>query len=248
MRVAALHDVHGNLPALEAVLADPGLAAADVVVVGGDFVPGPMPHETLLRLRELGSRARFIRGNGERETLELLAGRREAREGGLNDAWIAEQLTESELAFLGTLPLAARVEVEGLGPVLFCHASPRADDDLFTEASPDDAVGALFTGIDEHVVVCGHTHMQFDRTVDGVRIVNAGSVGMPYDDQPGAYWALLGPDVSFRRTEYDVDRAAERIRAAAWPKADEFAAENVLRRPPRAEVLGFFETQARERA
>ena len=245
MRIAALYDVHGNLPALEAVLAEVEREDVDLVLVGGDVVSGPLPRESLAALTELGERAHFIRGNGDREVVEIRDGSRREREAGMSDPWIADQLTDEQAAFLAGIPERAALDVDGIGPVLFCHATPRSDEELFTRLSSDERVRAMFAGAAERVIVCGHVHVQNDRRLDDKRIVNAGSVGMPYEEEPGAYWLLLGPDISFRRTEYDLEEAAARIRASGWPKAEAFATENVLAMPPQAEVLEFFERQLR---
>jgi predicted phosphodiesterase len=244
-RVAALYDVHGNLAALEAVLAETDVGRADVVVVGGDVVLGPMPVETLDLLRALGERAVFIRGNTERA---LVAGGESPAE--QDDAWSARNtwvratLGEEPLRFLAGLPATVVIDVEGLGPTLFCHGSPRSDDEIVTSATPERRLSELLRGVAESVVVCGHTHVQFDRVVGHVRIVNAGSVGMPYQNAPGAYWASLGPDVELRRSAYNADEAAERIRATGFPHADEFAREYVLERYSAEEATETFERMA----
>ena len=201
MRIAALYDVHGNLPALEAVLAE---VAADAIVVGGDFVAGPWPAETLERLRGLDGDVRFIRGNADREVYEEGPGMAppEVME------FVRERLSPEDVDFLRTLPLT-----ETIGRTLFCHATPRNDEEIFTRASPAERWGAALAGVDADVVVCGHTHVQFDRRIGDVRLVNAGSVGMPYEDEPGAYWALLdGADIELRRTEYTPGDLS------AWPE------------------------------
>jgi putative phosphoesterase len=225
--VAALYDVHGNLPALEAVLTELETIEPELVVVGGDVVSGPMPRETLDLLLALGERAVFIRGNADRQAVE-----RRAPSGDdvwtARDRWAGEQLTEEQRSVLMRLPETARIGVAGLGPVLFCHGSPRSDEEIVTRATPEERLREILAGVDERVVVLGHTHVQFDREVAGRRVVNAGSVGMPYAEEPGAYWALLGPDVELRWSRYDVESAAARIRATAFPDADEFADEHVL--------------------
>jgi putative phosphoesterase len=227
-RVAALYDIHGNLPALEAVLAEVG--ERDTIVVGGDFSRGPMPVETVDRLRSLGERARFIRGNADRPA---------AAEG----AWEMDLLGDARLDFLAGLPDTVTIDVEGLGSVLFCHGSPRGDEDIVTAVTPDERLGRILEGVGALVVVCGHTHHQFDRAAHGVRVVNAGSVGMPYEGRPGAYWAMLGPDVELRSTAYDLDAAAAAIRATGFPDAEELVA--TLREPPTAdEVARHFESLA----
>jgi putative phosphoesterase len=247
-RIAALYDIHGNLPALEAILAALDSAEADAIVVGGDVVPGPMPRETLDRLRDLGPRARFLRGNTDRLVVDAFDGRPLTRwPPSVRDAlvWSAGRLDRSHREFLASLPEAVVMDVKGLGEVLFCHASPRSDEEIFTVATPAERVRPMLEGVTQAVVVCGHTHMQFDRQVDGVRVVNAGSVGMPYG-QPGAYWLLLGPDVRLMRTEYDLDRAAELIRQTSYPDAAEFASGYVLHPRSEQEMLSVFEKKPPE--
>jgi predicted phosphodiesterase len=244
MRVAALYDIHGNLPALEAVLAEPDVAAADLVVVGGDALAGPMPAETLRLLVALGDRAAWVRGNTEREVIE----QRDAdpADGELWDrraTWVAGRLTAEDLASAESWPLAVTVAVDGLGPVRFCDATPRNDFEIFTAISPPDRVAPMLAGVSEATVVCGHTHVQFDRMVAGRRIVNAGSVGMPYEGSPGARWCLLGPDVALRMTAYDAEAAAVRIRATELPDAGEFAAD-LLHPATAAEATREFEALA----
>ncbi|HEY0071354.1 MAG TPA: metallophosphoesterase family protein [Chloroflexia bacterium] len=230
MRVAAVYDIHGNLPALEAVLRDIREAGVDLVVVGGDVVPGPMPGETLACLLDFDIPVQFIHGNGDREMLAQMAG---AETGNVPERfresvrWVARQLQPEYEQLLAGWPMTATIEIDGIGDVLFCHATPRNDTEIFTRLTPEDRLLPVFEGLNVRLVVCGHTHMQFDRTVGSTRVVNAGSVGMPYGE-PGAYWLLLGPDVQFRHTLYDLTRAAERIRGTNYPLAEDFAANNVL--------------------
>ena len=124
--------------------------------------------------------------------------------------------------------------IDGLGPVLFCHATPRSDTEIFTKSTPADVLQPVFHDVTEQAVICGHTHMQFDRKVGAIRVVNAGSVGMPFGE-PGAYWLVLGPDVELRQTGYDLSAAAERIRETDYPQAEEFAATCILH--PRSEAV-----------
>jgi putative phosphoesterase len=241
VRVAALYDIHGNLPALEAVLAEVEEAGPDAVVVGGDIVLGPMPGETLELLLALGDRALFVRGNCDRLMGE------EITEGGLNAdraRWSAEQLDRGQRAWLAALPDTQSVDVDGLGQTLFCHGSPRSDEEILTAISSELRVAEAVSGIAEQTVVCGHTHVQFDRAAADKRLVNAGSVGMPYESLPGAYWALLGPGLELRRTDYDGKAAAEAIRATGFPDAGEFADENVLTVPGSQEATELFERMA----
>ena len=111
--------------------------------------------------------------------------------------------------------------MDGLGPVRLAHGSPRSDEECVTPETPEERVREFSAGVDEKVIVTAHVHMQFDRDVAGVRSVNAGSVGLPYETAPGAYWALLGPDVEFRRTEYDLDATIERYRASGQPDVEQ---------------------------
>jgi putative phosphoesterase len=242
MRVAAIYDIHGNLPALEAVLAEIRQAEADHVVVGGDVLPGPMPRETLTYLLDLDLPVRFIQGNGDREVLAWRTGAathnlpEQAREA---VRWTAEQLRPEEERLLTGWPQTLRVEIHGLGEVLFCHATPRNDTEIFTRLTSEDRLRPVFEGLGVPLVVCGHTHMQFDRTISTVRVVNAGSVGMPFGE-PGAYWLLLGPNVQLRHTPYDLTRAAARIRGTSYPQAADFAARCILQPPSEREMLEVF--------
>jgi predicted phosphodiesterase len=238
MRVAALYDVHANLPALEAVLAE---VDADTILVGGDVALGPMPKETLSLLRERG--ATFIRGNCDREVATPGEGEelwtRRAR-------WVHEQLDDEEHAFLRDLPHPLAMEVDGLGQVLFCHGSPRSDEEILTAITPPKRLDPILDGVTQDLVVCGHTHAQFDRLVGDRRLVNAGSVGMAYEGEPGiAAWALLGPTVELRRTPYDVEAAAELVRETGFPEADELVNEALLHPPSAEEVTAHFESLAK---
>ena len=243
MRVAALYDIHGNLPALEAVLDVIDSAGADVILLGGDIVLGPLPRETLGRLQALGDRVVAVLGNCEREVIDAFDGRDLSRvpEQFRDEAhWVAGQLDRSQRDWLDALPLTRALDIYGLGRALCCHASPRDENDIFTAISPDERVLRMLDGVAERIVVCGHTHMQFDRVVGPYRVVNAGSVGMSYG-QAGACWALLGPDIQLISTAYDVERAAERLRRSGHPAAERFVTENVLTTPDADEITALFE-------
>jgi len=225
LRIAALYDIHGNLPALEAVLAEVRLAAIDAIVVGGDVLPGPMPRECLDLLNSTGIRTEFIHGNGESAAIEAL-------KGGMLDAvpaafrdwirWSASQLADEQVKQVTAWPSTIQLELDRLGSALFCHATPRNDTEIVTRLSPDEHVRTLFSSANTAVAVCGHTHMQFDRTVGPLRLINAGSVGIPFGE-PGACWLLLGPEVQLRHTTYDFDAAAKRVRATQFPGAEGYA-------------------------
>jgi predicted phosphodiesterase len=242
MRFAALYDIHGNLPALEAVLAEVREAGVDRIVVGGDVLPGPMPRETLALLLDVDIPVTFIMGNGDREVLAVMKG---VETGAVPEPfrevmrWNAKQLRAEDAQVLAGWPKTLAVAIPGIGDVLFCHATPRNDTEIFTRLTSADVLRPVFDGVNVPLVVCGHTHMQFDRTIGIVRVVNAGSVGMPFQD-PGAYWLLLGPEIELRHTPYDLARAADRIRETAYPQAREFAEGNVLKPPSEAAMLEAF--------
>jgi predicted phosphodiesterase len=232
VRVAALCDIHGNLPALTAVLAEVDALGVDAIVVGGDVASGPMPVETLDALRERG--ARFVRGNADR-VLDV-GGADESETWVRARRWVAGRLGEERLEFLAGLPLDLTLDVGALGPVRFCHGSPGSDEVPITRLTSDGRLRAMLAGVGERVVVCGHTHVQFDRTVDAIRVVNAGSVGAPYEAEPAAYWALLGDDVELRRTDYDLEAAAAAIIATGHPRAGE-ALTSFTRDPERPQRM-----------
>ena len=213
MRVAALYDVHGNLPALEAVLVDVASAGVDEIVVGGDVLWGPLQVECVTTLRSAG--ARFLAGNCERDVLHPT---------GEVDHWCSGRLNGETRSFVETWPKTIDEVIEGVGRVIFCHATPRDVDEILTTLTPDEDVRASLVDVEADVVVCGHMHVQFERSVPGVaRLVNAGSVGLAYQGSPGARWALLGEEIEFRRTEYDVERALDVLGSVGFPSfADMF--------------------------
>ena len=248
MRVAALYDIHGMVVPLDAVLAELRGEDVDAVLIGGDAVSGPQPAETLELLRALDLPTHWIRGNGERA---LGPDARDALMGA-DDAEAALRFTESRLAeadrvWLTQLPETLTLEVDGLGETLFCHASPRNDLDIVTPGTPDERFRTLLEGVPQRVVVAGHTHMQLARTVDGVRWINPGSVGMPYEGEVAAFWAVLGPEVELRSTPFDAERSAEALLASGWPEAQPFVEENVRAAVPREDAITLFEQIAADR-
>ena len=210
MPIAALYDVHGMPWALEAVLAE---VDTDAIVFGGDLVWGPYPRETLALIRSLD--ARVVRGNTDRDPGE----------------WVSAQLNEEELAWLAELPQSVTVD-----DVFYCHATPRSDEEIVTPETPDELLEEMLAGVGERLVVGGHTHMQQRRG----RYVNAGSIGMPYEGEVAAFWAVIGEDADLRRTPFDVERAIAETRRSAWPLAQSFAEENLLQSPTRAEATAQF--------
>jgi predicted phosphodiesterase len=233
VRVAALYDIHANPFALRAVLAELEQEPVDLIVVGGDAVPGPLPVPTIELLRSLGDRAVFVRGNTDRWTVEAFdakagIGPEEGRVERPAAAWTATMIDQAQRAFLASFQEPVVIEVDGLGATLFCHGSPRSDEEILTSLTPEQRWRPMFADVEQSVVVCGHTHAQSDRMLGGLRVVNAGSVGMPYEGRPGAFWALLGPDVSLRRTDYDVGAAEAELRAGGWPGVDDFLRNSLL--------------------
>jgi predicted phosphodiesterase len=222
VRVAALYDVHANLPALAAVLGE--VPADATILLGGDHVYGPFPAETLERLDALGERAVWLRGNCDRElsqpgsgpaSLDVLA-------------WVRDRLTPGQVDRLARLPATLTLLVDGLGDVLFCHATPANDVDFFTDATPRERLAPVFAGVEAATVVCGHSHLQFERRVGPTLVVNAGSVGMAYEDEPGAYWALLGPGVELRRTAFEAASLAATGYPRPWPAIGRDEARRML--------------------
>lgn len=219
MRVAVLADIHGNLPALEAVLREIEQVKPDVIVLNGDIADGPMPRETLDRLIDLGDRAIWIGGNMDRWLVEAFDGALELPGLTTNPSrewftWCAGRIEQAHRNLLANLPLAVTLDVAGLGPVTFCHATARDDNEFVLVDSPLQLYRDAFTDLDTGVVVLGHTHMPFDRLADRRRFINTGSVGLGYG-HAGASWALLGPDVILRQTAYETAEAAQRLLASS---------------------------------
>lgn len=253
MSIAALYDIHGNLPALAAVLDELASVQPDYIVLGGDIVSGPLPAQTLTRLRAAGAQVLAIRGNADREVVAAFDGQPltqhlPAEVHALTN-WTAQQLRKEQRDFLASLPAQLTMSIEGLGDVLFCHATPHSDEVIFTPHTSQERLQMLFQGLEQQIVVCGHTHMQFELQVGNVRVLNAGSVGMPYADQPGAYWLLLEAGrYEFRTTTYDLEAAAQAVRGSGYPQAQQFAAENLLTVPNAQEALQIFTRMAEKSA
>jgi putative phosphoesterase len=246
MRVAALYDIHGNIRALDAVLADVEAAAPDVVVIGGDVVAGPFPREALERLAAVRQPIRYIRGNTDRAIVESATSGAPNEMWGRRQTWVAERLSDLQRDLLAGWPMSLVQDIEGLGATLFVHGTARSDEEIVTRITPDDRVIPTLKGVEQGVVVCGHTHVQFDRTVDRWRLVNAGSVGMAYEGGPGiACWALLGPEVKLMQSRFKYTLAAQEVRASGFPDAEEFANRYVLDPPRASEATETFEKMAR---
>ncbi|MGI8668029.1 MAG: metallophosphoesterase family protein [Jatrophihabitans sp.] len=240
--VAVLSDIHGVLPALEAVLAEPEVRAAGRIVVTGDIAAGPQPVQVLDRLAGLGEWAVLVRGNADRELVQLAAGGSTAIPDPIAP-WAAAQLRPDQVALLAGLPHPLTLPVPGFGDVLFCHGTPEDDDAVVLVDSRLDRWREVLAGLPETVqtVVCGHTHMPFVRLAHRRLIVNPGSVGMPYG-RPGAHWALLaGGAVQLRRTLFDIEAARRQIRqASSYPDVEEWTDYFLNARASDAEALSVF--------
>jgi putative phosphoesterase len=234
VRVAAISDIHGNLPALEAVLAEIDREAVAEIVVVGDTAHGPWPAEVVDLLDERG--ALCVRGNADREVIE-----RSDRYGPLAP-WSADRLGERRLAIVRGWPLTVELSIDGLGDVLACHSTPSSEDPIYTRITSDEELAVIFESVEANVLVCGHTHMQFDRTLSsGLRVVNPGSVGSPYEGETGAYWAILGHDVEFRRTAYDVEACVAAIEVLGAP-LDAGMLESLVEPPDSESTTEYFES------
>jgi predicted phosphodiesterase len=233
LNVLALYDIHGNIDALEAVLADPRATDPDAVVVGGDAVPGPFARATLARLEAVSDPVRWIRGNGEREVADVVGASPPADDelAARTAAITAAEIGDDQARALGELPLT--LELDG---VLFCHASPRRDDEMLTRLSSPERWTDALGGVDAALVVAGHTHQQDDRVVGAVRFVNAGSVGLPYEGDGASRWLWIANGVpELRHTAYDAAGAGARILAAGWP--DDRSVAAALVEPVEAAVV-----------
>jgi predicted phosphodiesterase len=228
MRVAALADVHGNAPALAAVLEEVNRVQPDLVVFCGDLTWGSLPQGTLALVRGLEVAARFVRGNADRMVGVETEGR---------GPWMTAQHSPGDLAFLATFEPTVSIDVDGLGPTCFSHGSPRSDEECVTRETPVERVREFMAGRDEKVVVTAHVHVQYERTVGGIRCVGPGSVGLPYEGATGlAFWALLGPDVDLRRTAYDHEAALAQMRQTDDPRIETIA-ELMLAPPSREDAI-----------
>lgn len=252
MRVAVLSDIHANLPALDAVLDELRAAEVDAIAVTGDVLPGPFPAETLERLLGLDLPVHIAHGNGDLAVLAQLAAAdpAEVTYWGTTSGdplppplveelrWTAEQVAHYQ-GVIHSWPKSLTLDVTGLGPALFCHATPHDETAIITRVTSEERARPLLAGLEESVVGCGHTHMQMDRTIGRTRVLNAGSVGM-CTARTGADWLLLGPDVEFRHTDYDLEAAADLVRASAYPSAEHFASRTILAPPDEDRMLRAF--------
>lgn len=239
MKIAALYDIHGNLPALEVVLQEIDTLNVDQIIVGGDVILGPMSRECLDTLLSFPIPTQFILGNCEVAVLAAMDGKALGKLPAPvleNIRWTADQLLPMHQALLAQWPKTLHIEIEGFGKVLFCHATPRNETENFTRLTPVEKLLPLFENVDADLVICGHTHMQFDIMIGKTQVVNAGSIGMPFAD-PGAYWLLLDSNIELHHTTYNTLEAAKRIQATDYPQAKDFANQNVITPPSEDKML-----------
>ena len=229
MKILALYDIHGNPDALEAVLTDPRATDPDIVVIGGDAVPGPEASATLDRLQTIDPPVRWVRGNGEREVAEAVGQDPSPDDLSARTAAItARELGQRQARALGALPLTTQVD-----GVLFCHATPRRDDEMLTRLSAAERWSDALNGVEAGLIVAGHTHQQDDRIVAGARFVNAGSVGLPYEGDGAARWLWIDDGVpELRSTAYDAADAGARFLAGGWPDEQSIRAALIDRVEP----------------
>lgn len=219
MRIAVLADVHGNLPALRAVLTEVDAERPDAVVVAGDVVAGPLVRESLELLRARPEPVHWVSGNSEREAIAVFDGEPASDDPpGLAAAWSANAIDREWRDEIISWPIA--LELDG---VRFCHGSPRSDTEILTTATPDEAFADALSGVEEPLVVGGHTHRQFRREMpSGPSYANAGSVGLPYEGRPGAFWMIVRDGApELRETSYDLDAALHDLRAAGFAQYDD---------------------------
>ena len=226
MRVAVLADIHGNLPALRAVLAEIDRDPVDALVIAGDVVAGPLPRESLELLCARPEPVRWIRGNSEREAVAAYDGAPAGEDAaGKAARWSANALDQRWRDELASWPVTL-----ALDGVRFCHGSPRSDEEILTVATPSDVLAEALSGVTEPLVVGGHTHRQFIRELHGgLTYANAGSVGLPYEGRPCAFWMMvLDGRPELRETDYDLSTAVEELRAARFAAFDDQLRRSLL--------------------
>lgn len=239
MKIAAIYDIHANPIALKAVLIDIEKINVDLIIVGGDVVSGPMAKETLTLLQNVTTPIKYILGNAESEVLRHLNG---DEINGLSERaneearWVSKQLSSEHKKLIGSWTKTKKVELNELGNILFCHGTPRSDIEIFTKITPKQKLIPIFENVDASIVICGHTHIQFDLKIGNLRVINAGSVGMAFG-KTGADWLLIDSTINFKHTEYNLEEAANHIRKSNYPYAESFVSNNVLKTPSEADAL-----------
>jgi GrpB-like predicted nucleotidyltransferase (UPF0157 family)/predicted phosphodiesterase len=239
VRIAVLADIHGNLPALRAVLGDIDRSPVDAIVIAGDVVGGASVRECLELLAERREEVRWVAGNAERETVAVYDGEPPSDDpAGTAAAWSARALDDRWRDRLASWPISL-----ALDGVRFCHGSPRRDDEILTRLTPIATLSEALADTAEALVVGGHTHQQLVRELPGGHTyANAGSVGMPYEGRAGAFWMIVEHGVPVAcETSYDLDAATAELRSAGFPGLDDQLGESLLRPADPVWVAAFFE-------
>jgi len=249
MKVAALYDIHGNLPALKAVLADVETERVDLIVMGGDVVPGPILLETIATLQALTIPVRRVRGNGDREVVAMFdtgVPSNEVPDGPPRVLleWVVSQLSGAERDYLADFEPTVSIAGLAIGDALFCHGSPRGDTEIITMVTPDSRLEPMLADVSEPVIVCGHTHRQFDREFGGKRLLNAGSLGMPYEGVAAAFWLLIDHEAELRRSSYDIAASLKTFRDAGCPDVEAHFKESLIEPADPEMISAFFERRA----
>jgi putative phosphoesterase len=254
MRIAAIYDIHGNISALEAVIDVISTKQVDTVVIGGDVVAGPFPRETLSLLQKISVPTYYLLGNAESDVIRLILGQ---PSDGMSEkanevaGWVVDQLTSEQKDFLLTWTDSLQLTLAPRYRAYFCHGTPRSNTEIFTLVTPEERVKAIFRQTDASVYICGHTHMQFERTVENIHIVNAGSVGMPFGGTTADWLLIDGNEFEFVHTEYSLQSAVERMRTSGYPDVENFIQNNVIHSPPKdkmTDVLTKMEARQQEKA
>ena len=233
-RVALIADVHGNAPALTAVLDEARADGVDALVFLGCLTWGPEPTRVIELAQSTGRPTYFLRGNGERAVLELAAGTRDAASP--TDSWMVNAHGPAGVQFLAALPTGLIGQVAGIGRIRLCHGSPRSDIELLTPGTPPERIAAACADVTESTIAHGHTHLQYTRLAGQRRVIGVGSVGLPYGgDEPGARWTVVGPTIEPRRTAYDIDEAIAAADAVNYPGLERYT--GTLRQPPTLQMI-----------
>ena len=246
MKIATIYDIHANPTALLSVLKDIQNYEVDLIVIGGDVIAGPFPTETLTILTEIKTPTKFILGNAESEVIRYINGK---PVNGLSNRaneeakWVANQISSSHKTFIKNWSKTFQAVIKEVGTVLFCHATPGSDIEIFTRISSNQRILKLFDGVRASIIICGHTHMPFDLKFGKSRIINSGSVGMPFGTNQ-ASWLLIDQQINFMTTSYDIQMAAQLISTSNYPYKESFIRNNVLNVPEEQKALNMLESMA----
>ena len=246
MKIAALFDIHGNLPALNSVLEELSQLNVDKIIIGGDIVSGPMPNETLETLFQIKDKIVWIGGNGDDDVLNAICNKplnsNLSDNGRLLTDWVANQLGERFIDFLKELPLLYDLVLPGYGSICFCHATPKSKEEIFTPITNEQSIKEIFENINYNIIICGHTHVQFQLMANSIKIMNAGSVGMPFGRNKGADWILITPDeILFKNTQYDYMKAEKILMKTNYPAIENFVEQYIVHNHNEKQMIEYLE-------